>query len=129
MGIPVIGLIDKGLDLIKSWKDGKIKEEELEAAFAQLKETHKHDVIMAGADIIKAEAQGESWLQRNWRPLLMMDFGILITAHWFGYTAENLTPEVQLAVFNLLQIGIGGYVIGRSVEKAAPAIAAVVKGK
>lgn len=84
----------------------------------------KLQVINAGVEALKqqvnvilAEAKGESWLQRNWRPLLMIWFAGLIGAHWMGFTAPNLTEAERLKLLEIVQIGIGGYVVGRSVEK------------
>ncbi|MCK4709799.1 MAG: hypothetical protein KAU21_14355 [Gammaproteobacteria bacterium] len=73
--------------------------------------------LQAQANIIMAEANGESWLQRNWRPLVMIDFALLVNAHWLGFTPENLSEPQILALLSIVQVGIGGYVIGRSVEK------------
>ena len=73
---------------------------------------------MQGAiQIIMAEASGESWLQRNWRPLLMLWFAGLVGAHWLGFTPTNLTQETVDHLLTIVQIGIGGYVVGRSAEK------------
>lgn len=66
---------------------------------------------------VQAEATGESWLQRNWRPLMMLWFGGLIGGYWFGYTPENLSEEAILSLFGLIKLGLGGYVLGRSAEK------------
>ena len=46
---------------------------------------NKSSELEASAKIVLAEVQG-SWLQRNWRPLLMVTFTGLIVAHWFGLT-------------------------------------------
>ena len=67
--------------------------------------------------VILAEANGESWLQRNWRPLTMLWFTGLVGAHWLGYTPENLSENVVLGLLDIVQVGIGGYVLGRSGEK------------
>ena len=67
--------------------------------------------------IIIAEAQGESWLQRNWRPLMMITFAGLVVARWLGWTAPGITEAVEKELFLLIQIGLGGYVVGRSGEK------------
>jgi len=73
----------------------------------------------AQKSIIVAEANGESWLQRNWRPVTMLTFAGLIVAHWLGYTPENL-PETQvMALLDIVKVGLGGYVVGRSAEKFA----------
>ncbi len=70
-------------------------------------------------EIILAEANG-NWLQRSWRPILMLAFGFIVIyvkflAPLFGWTI----PELEDEFWNLLQIGIGGYVVGRSAEKIA----------
>ena len=67
--------------------------------------------------VVQAEATGESWLQRNWRPLTMVWFSALIGGYWFGYTPDNLSDEAVLSLFGLIKLGLGGYVIGRSAEK------------
>ena len=83
----------------------------------QLIET-KSSELEAQAKIVLAEAQG-SWLQRNWRPLLMITFAGLVVAHWFGFTAPNIPESVQNSLLNIVMVGVGGYVMGRSAEKVA----------
>jgi len=72
----------------------------------------------AAAKIVLAEAQG-GWLQRNWRPLLMVTFAGLVVAHWFGFTAPDIHETVQNSLLNIVVVGIGGYVVGRSGGKIA----------
>ena len=69
------------------------------------------------AGIITAEAQGNR-LQRNWRPVLMMAFGFIIIYRYF-LAPVFVLPAIDLPdqFWDLLALGIGGYVIGRSVEK------------
>ncbi len=67
------------------------------------------------SQVITAEAQGHSWMQRNWRPITMLTFLVLVVCDAFGLLVFRLAPEA----WSLLQIGLGGYVIGRSVEKIA----------
>lgn len=83
--------------------------------------------LSAQAQIITAEANGSS-LQRNWRPLLMLTFTGLIVARWFGYTAPGLSEAETLKLWSIVEIGLGGYVIGRSAEKIAPGIIEALKG-
>lgn len=86
-------------------------------------------IARAAADVVVAEIQGESWLQRNWRPLLMVWFSILIGGYWFGFVPINMPVAIVEQMFTLVQIGIGGYVVGRSGEKIAKAIGpALLKG-
>jgi hypothetical protein len=63
--------------------------------------------------LIEAEAKGQSWLQRNWRPITMITFLFLVVMDSFGLLFFRLSGEAWL----LLQIGLGGYVVGRSGEK------------
>jgi hypothetical protein len=77
------------------------------------------------ASIIKAETTGHSWLQRNWRPITMLTFLVLVVLDSFGWLVSDLAPEA----WTLLKIGLGGYVIGRSAEKIAPSVTEAIKGK
>lgn len=82
--------------------------------------------LNAAVSIIVAEASG-NWLQRSWRPLMMLFFGGLVGARWFGYSAPNMSEAEILELWSIVKIGIGGYTIGRSVEKIAPSIAEALK--
>ncbi|WP_020408940.1 3TM-type holin [Hahella ganghwensis] len=70
------------------------------------------------ASIIQAEAQGQSWLQRNWRPITMLTFLALVVCDSFGLLTFRLADQA----WTLLQIGLGGYVVGRSAEKIIPKV-------
>ena len=95
---------------IKSDPQAAVKIRQIEA---QLEQTR----LQVRGQAVQAEASGESWLQRNWRPLTMVWFSFLVGAYWFGYTPENLSEEAVLSLFGLIKLGLGGYVIGRSAEK------------
>ncbi len=107
----LFGVIDKAVED----KDmaAKIKARLQEMVLAgQMKE------IEAAASIIVAEAKGDSWLQRSWRPLLMVLFGVIIANNYlvvplFGTPSAEIPPDM----WALLKLGVGGYVLGRSVEK------------
>ena len=81
----------------------------------------EHERLAAQAGLVAAEAGGASWLQRNWRPITMLSFLGLVVADAFGLLAFRLADQAWL----LLQIGLGGYVVGRSVEKTSPQISAI----
>jgi len=80
-------------------------------------------IIKSAASIITAEAGGASWLQRNWRPMTMLWFAGLVGAHWLGFTPENLTEAQVIGLLDIVKLGLGGYVIGRSAEKIASSVA------
>ena len=96
---------------------------QLKADLATQMADNKGQMAQAAAGIVTAEIQGESWLQRSWRPMLMIWFSVLIGAYWFGFVPANMPDAVVADLFQLVQIGIGGYVIGRSGEKIAATIA------
>lgn len=76
-------------------------------------------IIEAQSKALVAEIQGNSWLQQNWRPLTMVTFVVLVVATWSGYSAPGLTEAMHLRLLDIVEIGLGGYVLGRSVEKVA----------
>ena len=80
-------------------------------------------LLESKTSIIVAEANSQSWAARNWRPITMLTFLVLVVLDSFGVLASPLAPEA----WTLLQIGLGGYVTGRSIEKIAPAL--IAKGK
>lgn len=82
---------------------------------------------LAAADIVKAEAQSQNWLASSWRPITMLTFLALIVARWMGYTAPGISEEEVLKLWDIIQLGLGGYVIGRSVEKVVPSVAEALK--
>lgn len=94
--------------------------------FAQLL-THQAEIETAAAKIIQTEAASTHWLAANWRPLTMLVFAGLIVARWFGWAAPNLSEAEYLKLWSIVEFGLGGYVVGRSVEKIAPSIAGALK--
>lgn len=86
---------------------------------------YESQLLASQSKIITAEAQGQSWLQRNWRPITMLTFLVLVVCDSFGLLAFRLADQA----WTLLQIGLGGYVVGRSAEKIAPHVAGVLKKK
>ena len=79
---------------------------------------YQAQLVTAQSKIITAEAQGQSWLQRNWRPITMITFLVLVVCDSFGLLAFRLADQA----WTLLQIGLGGYVVGRTAEKIAPRV-------
>lgn len=87
---------------------------------------HQHEIESAAASIIREEARG-SWLASSWRPITMLVFVALIVARWFGFAAPELAEEEYVKLWSIVELGLGGYVIGRSVEKIAPVIKDAVR--
>lgn len=110
-------------DLISEVVPDADKRIELENKIEQMLIQQKSDLTLASRDVIVAEAQGESWLQRNWRPVSMLVFVAVIANNYliapyvqaFGGVAVVL--EIPPGMWGLLTMGLGGYVVGRTIEK------------
>lgn len=138
MAISINNPLGSVIDLVKDGLDRFIPDKSAAAAakatLDQLKESDEAKsldadikVQLAGLDNVKAEAAGSSWLQRNWRPMTALTFVGLVTAYWFGFTAPNLPQASVQELFELVKLCLGGYTMGRTVEKVAPAVMAALK--
>jgi hypothetical protein len=92
---------------------------------AQATMDYEKQLLAGQQDIIKAEASGSNWLASSWRPVTMLTFLALVVCDSFKWLPNALAPQA----WTLLQIGLGGYTAGRSLEKIAPVIAGAIKGK
>ena len=103
-----------GLDKLFTSKEEKIKAENV---IKQILIEKQLELQKMQTEIIVTEAKG-NWLQRSWRPILMLTFGFIVIYVKFIAPLFNLTtPELEIEFWELLKIGIGGYVVGRSAEK------------
>ena len=93
----------------------------------QLMQSHTQE-LTAAAKIIEAEAKA-GWFASSWRPLLMyVLIFILIWNYVLGpvilfFFKASITISLPGDVWTLLQIGLGGYVVGRSAESVARTMA------
>lgn len=117
---PLTAALEVGNSIInKIWPDaGEADKAKMQLAMTQ---------FAAQSDIVKTEAASGNWLTSGWRPITMLVFTGLITARWFGWSAPNLAPEEYIKLWDIVQLGLGGYVIGRSGEKIAETVAGVLK--
>lgn len=126
--IPVVGDFFKGLfGVIDQAVEDKDEANKLKAqieSIVQNGDIEKFKTDMeARSKIVIAEAQGQSWLQRNWRPILMLSIVAIVVNNYilFPYlslfTTKVVVLELPSALFNLMTVGVGGYIVGRSGEK------------
>ena len=127
--VPVIGrIVDKGLDIVDQFVEDKDQANRIKAAIKKQMEEQAHQerqtLIQEQGKIVTAEIQGESWLQRNWRPLLMLVVILIIANNYIivPYLSAIFPGHVKVlelpnGLWALLNIGVGGYIGGRTVEK------------
>ena len=128
---PIIGkVLETSLGIVDQLVPDKDLAAKIKAGIAQSVEDNAAKLDLAGASIVKAEAAGESWLQRNWRPILMLTivsiiFNNYVLAPYLSlFTDKVAIIDLPGGLWALLNVGVGGYVAGRSGEK----IAKIVKG-
>lgn len=83
--------------------------------------------LEAQSKVVQAEAKSEHMITSIWRPVTMLTFLALVVAYYFGWVGDHITEELAKELFTLIQLGLGGYVVGRSAEKVVPQIAQVFK--
>ena len=89
------------------------EKKQLETDILQLLIAVEEKTITEQAAAIREEARG-NWLQRSWRPIVMLVFTLIILAGTF----LNLPILADTSRFwDLLEFGLGGYIIGRGSEQ------------
>lgn len=126
----IAGLFKPAADLIDNLHTSEEEKGQIELEFAKLQLNtaiqmvdYEKQLLAGQTEIVVAEARGGSWIQKSWRPITMLTFLGLVVADSFGLLAFRLAEEA----WTLLQIGLGGYVVGRSAEKMAPQLKEMFK--
>ena len=128
---PVTELIDNLHTSTEEKLAMKVALTKLETAFGSRALDYEKAVLQARSEAIVTEAKSEGRLTRNWRPITMLNFLLLLNWFVIGKVAGWPLPDAEFInqVFALLKLGIGGYVIGRSAEKIVPAVMKAMKSK
>jgi len=81
------------------------------------------EISDAAGRIIEAEAKSTHWLTATWRPILMLTITAIIANNYIlaPYLEAIIGRSIMLPLppelWQLLTVGVGGYVVGRSAEK------------
>ena len=129
-----VGSIIKGAgDIIGKFKLDPSEKLEAQQALNELQvranETaleYEASVLKERSAIIQAEAKG-SWMAANWRPITMLAMLALLFLEAFGVTKAEFGGVNDVEIFDLLQLGMGGYIVGRSAEKITQSVMPVVR--
>ena len=125
--IPLEAILNTGTAIINKLFPDPLERAKAEATLLELHQKGELKELESAMNIIVAEAKSEHWIVASWRPLTMLTFtGIVannyilypyLSLFWSAAPALVLPPEM----WGLLKIGLGGYVVGRSVEKTTKA--------
>ena len=128
--LPIVGnLLGGVLNHFFPNPEDELKRQQIQNEFFTKLIDQAQAIELAGAENIKQEAASSHWLAANWRPITMLTFLVLIVCRMFGLTNVNISTDEYDKLWTLVQIGLGGYTVGRSVEKIAPMISDALKGK
>jgi hypothetical protein len=122
---PLLNTVFKSIE--KSIPD-KDLQEKLKADLNMQLLTSGTEELKASARIIEAEAKA-GWFASSWRPLLMyILIGILVLNYIISpiilaLFSKKIGIELPSDVWTCLNIGLGGYVVGRSGESIARTLA------
>lgn len=128
--IPIIGnIFDKAVNVIDKIVPDKDLAQKLrqehELTFTRINHTEFIEGLKAQTQLVLGEIQGQSWLQRNWRPILMLATVAIVVNNYIVYPylslfgAPSVILELPDELWQLMKIGVGGYMVGRSAEKIA----------
>ncbi len=107
------GLVGEITSVVNTLSVSSKEKKQIEASLLGAIARQEEALNQSQAAIIGAEAQG-NWLQRSWRPMIMLVFATIVLIGTF-FDLPILSDTSRF--WDLLEIGIGGYVIGRSAEK------------
>ena len=122
---PIIGSVFKTIE--KSIPD-KDLQEKLKADLNMQLLTSGTEELKASARIVEAEAKAGLFAS-SWRPLLMYVMIFILIINYIiapmvkAVFGVSIGFDLPTDVFTLLQIGLGGYVVGRSGESIARTLA------
>lgn len=119
--LPVLG------DLFKRWFPDPAEAAKAQQDMVMALLSQQAALNAAAGDIIQAEAKSEHWLTATWRPIVMLTLTAMIVARWLGLAAPGISEAEAVKLWEIVQLGLGGYVIGRSIEKVAPQLALAVR--
>ena len=130
--LPMLGAIAPLAKILFNTIEKSVPDKDLQAKLkadlqTQLLQSNTAE-LTAASRVIEAEAKA-GWFSASWRPLLMyVLIFILVWNYILGpvikfFFHAAITIDLPGDVWTLLQIGLGGYVVGRSAESVARTMA------
>ena len=110
---PVTGIVSAVGEVIDRLTLPAREKKQLETELFRVITECERQRMEAQASVIVEEVRG-NWLQRSWLPLVMLTFALIVLMGTF-VSLPILSDNSRF--WYLLEIGLGGYVVGRSGEK------------
>lgn len=104
------------LELVRLEQAGELAEIALDGAKAE-----------ALASIVDSESKSESWLTRNYRPIIYLTLLFFASARIFGYGNINVTPAEHIMIWKIIEFGLTLGIGSRGIEKVSNSLKDVLK--
>ncbi len=123
MADPITGALNLGSKILDKIFPDKNEAAKAKLALLELEQNGQLQEMVESSKIIQSEANSEHWIAATWRPITMLTFVVIIANNYILYPYLSLfwenAPSLALPpqMWDLLKIGLGGYVVGRTVEK------------
>lgn len=116
----IFGFLGTAFTTLFGFKNEQAKT--VQSALEVLKSVNDVDgqTITASAQALSSILTQGSFLEKNWRPLLMLILMVVVISFWFGYKPPNFDQPMSpmmMQVWDLLKIGLMGYLPCRTIEK------------
>lgn len=119
-----MAILDFGSTLLDKFFPDKDEAAKAKIKLIEMQINGELATLQVSAGIITTEAKSEHFLVAAWRPITMLVFVFIIANNYIIYPYLSLfwdsAPSLEIPpdMWDLLKIGIGGYTVGRTVEKA-----------
>lgn len=131
-GLLASPLAEAALSVFRAAERRKLTEAELRSELRKTLASAAEQVaaaeLAAQRNVLLAELNGESRLQRIWRPLVALSFAFVmlfyalilpVAVDWFGLPPVRIGDALLGWIMTSVNIALGGYIGGRTLEKVA----------
>lgn len=126
---PLSLLIGPISDVLKRLIPDPVERERVQGEIQKTIAENEQAMVEAMSKTMAADAASEGWLTRNARPMVVIWALLVISAILVGSLAGfadailNALERVPGQLWNLVTVGIGGYMLARTVDKGVKAFA------
>jgi len=119
-----LAILDFGSTILDKIFPDKNEAAKAKIKLLELEQNGELTKLQTRASIIMSESNSEHFLVAAWRPITMLVFVFIIANNYILYPYLSLffdsAPKLEIPpdMWDLLKIGLGGYTVGRTVEKS-----------